>query len=116
MKEKELYSTARFKIHPGKLDEWKRLSALCTESVRTKDTGTLEYLIFLNDDQSEGVVHERYRDSESLLQHAANLGDLMGAIMKTADYTGEVCGNVSPDLLKALQGSGVRVYKLYQSL
>jgi quinol monooxygenase YgiN len=116
MKEKELYSTARFKVHPGKLDEWKRLSALCMESARTKDTGTLEYIVFLSDDQSEGVVHERYRDSDALLQHIANLGELMGAIMKTATYTGEICGNASPALRKALEGAGVGVFKLHQSM
>ena len=116
MKEKELYSTARFKVHPGKIDEFKRLSALCMESARSKDTGTLEYDVFLSDDQSEGVVHERYRDSESLLQHIANLGELMAAIMKVASFAGEICGTPSPALLKGLEGSGVRVFKLHQSL
>jgi quinol monooxygenase YgiN len=116
MKEKELYSTARFTIHPGKTDEFKRLSAMCMESARSKDTGTLEYDVFLSDDQSEGVVHERYRDSEALLQHIANLGELMPAIMKVATFTGEICGTPSPALLKGLEGTGVRVFKLHQSL
>jgi quinol monooxygenase YgiN len=49
------------------------------ETARSKDTGTLEYDVFLSDDQSEGVVHERYRDSDALLQHSANLGELMAA-------------------------------------
>jgi quinol monooxygenase YgiN len=111
-----LHCTARFKIHPGKLDEYKRLAALCMESARSKDTGTLQYDLFLSDDQSEGVVHERYRDSDSLLQHTANLGELMAIIMKVASYTGEICGTPSPALLKALEGSGVGVFKLYQSL
>ncbi len=116
MEEKELYCTARVKIHPGKLDEFKRLSALCMESARNKDTGTLEYDVFLSDDQSEGMVHERYRDSDSLLQHTANLGELMAAIMKVASFDGEICGTPSPALLKAIEGSGVRLLKLHQSL
>jgi len=116
MNEKELYSTARFKIHAGKVDEFKRLSRLCMESARSKDTGTLEYDVFLSDDQSEGVVHERYRDSESLLQHIANLGELMAAIMKVASFTGEICGTPSPALVTAFEGTGVRLFKLHQSL
>jgi quinol monooxygenase YgiN len=116
MNEKHLYSTARFKIHPGKIEEFKRLSAQCMESARSKDTGTLEYDVFLSEDQSEGVVHERYRDSDGLIQHVSNLGELMAAIMKVADFSGEICGNASPALLKALEGSGVRVFKLHQSL
>src|SRR5215472_3783398 len=38
----ELQSIARLKIHPGKLEEFKRLAAKCMESVRTRDN-TLQY-------------------------------------------------------------------------
>jgi Antibiotic biosynthesis monooxygenase len=65
----ELLGIARFKFHEGKLEEFKRLSAQCMEIVRTKDTGTLQYEIYINDDQSEGIVLERYEDSEALMQH-----------------------------------------------
>ena len=41
----ELLGIARFKIHEGKIDEYKRLSAQAMEIVRTKDTGTLQYAI-----------------------------------------------------------------------
>jgi hypothetical protein len=52
----ELQGIARFKIHEGKLEEFKRLSARCMEIVRTKDTGTLQYEIYFNDDQSECMI------------------------------------------------------------
>jgi quinol monooxygenase YgiN len=52
----ELQGIARFKFHDGKVEEFKRLSARCMEIVRTKDTGTLQYDIYLNDDQSEAMV------------------------------------------------------------
>lgn len=51
--------------------------------VRTNDTGTLQYDIHLNDDQSECIVHERYRDSKARIEHAAHLGDMMEAILAT---------------------------------
>jgi quinol monooxygenase YgiN len=54
----ELLGIARFKFHEGKLDEYKRLSARAMEIVRTKDTGTLQYDTYLNEDQSE-VRHHR---------------------------------------------------------
>ena len=69
----------RFKFHEGKVEEFKRLSAQAMEIVRTKDTGTLQYVIYFNDDQSECMVLERYRDSEAAIEHAANLGDLRGS-------------------------------------
>ena len=55
----DLLGIARFKFHEGKLEEFKRLSAQAMEIVRTKDTGTLQYDIYLNDDQTECMVVER---------------------------------------------------------
>jgi quinol monooxygenase YgiN len=71
----ELQGIARFKFHEGKVEEFKRLSSQAMEIVWSKDTGTLQYDIYFNDDQSECIVHERYRDSEALIEHAAHLAD-----------------------------------------
>ena len=60
----ELQGIARFKFHEGKLEEFKRLAAQCMEIVLTKDTGTLQYEIYFNDNQFECIVLERYRDSD----------------------------------------------------
>jgi quinol monooxygenase YgiN len=68
----ELQGIARFKFHEGKVEEFKRLSAQAMEIVRTKDTGTLQYDIYFNENKSECMVLERYRDSEALIEHAAN--------------------------------------------
>jgi hypothetical protein len=73
-------------FHEGKLEEFKRLSAQAMEIVRTKDTGTLHYDTYFNDDQSESMVLERFRDSEALIEHAANLGDLTDAILATVSW------------------------------
>src|ERR1700716_1193087 len=72
----ELQGIARFKFHAGKVKEFKRLSAQCMEIGRTKDTGTVQYDIYLNGDQSEAMVLERYMDSEALIEHSAHLGDI----------------------------------------
>ena len=79
----ELIGIARFKIHEGKLDEFKRLSAQAMEVVRTKDRGTLQYDTYFNDDRSECVVVERYKDSQAAIEHAANLADLSEAVLGT---------------------------------
>ena len=50
-----------------KLDEFKHLAARCVELVRTKDTGTLQYELYFNSDNTECLVFERYRDSQALL-------------------------------------------------
>ena len=106
----ELQGIARFKIHEGKLEEFKRLSAQCMEIARTKDTGTLQYDIYFNDDQSECVVLERYRDSEALIEHTAHLGDLMEAIIATGSVSGELLGEPSAELRAKLADSVVRLF------
>ncbi len=112
----ELLGIARFKFHEGKLEEFKRLSAQCMEIVRTKDTGTLQYEIYFNDDRSECVVLERYRDSEALIEHAAHLGDLMGAILATGSVSGELLGEPSAELRAKLADSPVRLFTHFQSM
>ena len=112
----ELQGIARFMIHEGKLEEFKRLSAQCLEIVRTKDTGTLQYEIYFNDDQSECIVLERYRDSEALIEHAAHIGDLMEAIVATGSVSGELLGELSPELRAKMADSEVRLFTPYQSM
>jgi quinol monooxygenase YgiN len=112
----ELQGIARFKFHEGMLEEFKRLSAQAMEIVRTKDTGTLQYDIYVNDDQSECVVLERYRDSEALIDHAAHLGDLSGAILATGSVSGELLGEPSAELRAKMADSVVRLFTPYLSM
>jgi quinol monooxygenase YgiN len=114
--QKEILGIARLKIHPGKLEEFKRLQYKCLESVQTKDIGTLQYDLFFNSDYSECLAIERYRDSEALLEHLANLGNTLTAIFETCSGSGEICGTPSPELKKALESSPVRIYSPYLSM
>ena len=112
----ELQGIARFKFHQGKLEEFKRLSAQCMEIVRTEDTGTLQYEIYLNGDQSECMVLERYRDSEALIEHAAHLGDLTEELLATGSVTGELLGEPSAELRANLADGPVRLFMPYLSM
>ena len=112
----ELQGIARFTFHEGKLDEFKRLSARAMEIARTRDTGTLRYEIYFNDDQSECIVLERYRDSEALIEHGAHLGELAGAILATGSVTSACLGEPSAELRALLAGSPVQLFTPYLSL
>jgi len=112
----ELQGIARFKFDEGKLEEFKRLSAQCMEIVRTKDTGTLQYEIYFDDDQSECIVHERYRDSEALIEHAVHLGDLNEAILATGFVSGALLGEPSAELRAKMADSEVRLFTPYQAM
>ena len=106
----ELIGIARFKFHEGKREEYLRLSDQAREIVRTKDSGTLQYDLYLNGDQSECMFIERYRDSEAAMEHAANLGHLFDAVLATVTVIhGELLGEPSEELRAKLAGSEVPV-------
>lgn len=113
----ELQSIVRFRFHEGKLDEFKRLSATCLEIVRTQDPGTLQYDTFFNADESECIVLERFRDLDALLQHSENIGDeLMQQIVSTGECSGELLGDVTPEVRANLAGGPVQLFTLYRAL
>jgi quinol monooxygenase YgiN len=112
----ELQGIARITFHEGKLEEFKRVAAQCMEIVRTMDTGTLQYDIYFNDDQSECVVHEGYKDSEALIEHATHLGDLNAAILATGYVSGVLLGTPSAKLRAMMAGGEVQLFTLYLSL
>jgi quinol monooxygenase YgiN len=102
----ELIGTGRFRILEGKTGEYKRLAVQCIEIARTKDKGTLQYEIFFNEDESEVMFIERYKDSASLIGHIDNLGNLMGEILATVSVIhGELLGEPDPELRKKLATS-----------
>jgi quinol monooxygenase YgiN len=106
----EIKGIARVRFFPGKLDEWKRLTEQAMEIVRTKDSGTLQYEIFFNADETEAVVFERYRDADAALEHFANIGHLMEPIMATASVTGEVLGTPNAEMRKNLSGDQPKLF------
>jgi hypothetical protein len=86
--------------------------------VRTKDSGTLQYDLYLNGDQSECMFIERYRDSEAAMEHAGNLGHLFAAVLATVSVVhGELLGEPSAELRAKLAGSEVPVlFTPYRSM
>jgi quinol monooxygenase YgiN len=114
----ELLGIARFKFHEGKREEYLRLSDQATELVRAKEPGTLGYDLYLNADQSECMIIERYRDSEAAIAHAANLGHLFDAVLATVSVVhGELLGEPSAELRARLGGSDVpALFTPYRSI
>jgi quinol monooxygenase YgiN len=94
----ELRAIVRFRFHDGDVEEFKRLSAQCMEIVRAQDTGTLQYDTYFNDDETECIVLERFRDSDALIEHGEHLAHLMDAIIATGSVSGELLGEPSAEV------------------
>ena len=112
----EIQGVARFAFHEGKVEEFRRLSAQVMDIVRAKDTGTLQLEIYFNDDQSEAIVLERYRDSAAIIEHGSHLGDVGQAILATGLASSELLGEPSDELRELLAGSPVRLFTPLLSL
>jgi quinol monooxygenase YgiN len=106
----ELIGIGRFRFHDGSLEEFKRLSAQVMEIVRTTDTGTLQYDIYFNDDQSESIVIERYKDASALMEHADHVGHLMEAIFATGWVSSEMLGDPSAEIRATIAEGEVRLF------
>lgn len=112
----ELKGIARLRIHDGKLQEFKRLSSECIEIMRAKDSGTLQYEIYFNDDESECVFLERFSDSDALIEHNDNLGVLLEAMLATGAVSAELFGAPSDELRTKFADGPVSFYTLFRSL
>src|SRR5688572_7873573 len=106
---------ARLTIHPGILEEFKQLAARCMQSVRERESGTLQYDWFFNDTRTECVVRETYKDSGAVYRHVASLGTTLAQIHGVCDMARELYGSPSPDLVKAAAGLAPKIYSPYQS-
>lgn len=111
-----LQISARFTIHDGNLEKFKRLAGECLSIVREKDQNTLQYDWFFDENQKECVLREKYTDSNALLAHLGNIGELFGELLQLADFTGEIYGNPSKELLEATAHLNTKVYTYYQGL
>ena len=112
----EIKGIARVKFHPGKLEEWKRLTEEAMEIVRSRDSGTLQYEIFFNEDESEAMVFERYRGADAAIEHLANISHLMEPIMAAASVTGEVLGTPNAAMKVELAKGGPKLFTPWLAL
>ena len=107
---------ARFRIHAGKLVEFKDCAARLIAAVEAREPGALQYLWYFDDAGRECEVREVYRDSEAVLAHADNCGALIGEITRTADLVLDVFGPVSARLREVATSFGAAIWPCHGGL
>lgn len=100
----------RLKIHHNKIDEFKRLATDSIRLSRERDTGTVRYDIFFNDDNTEAVVYEEFVSEDARLEHLTNLGDNVAGMLAITDMRAEVWAHADPDLRALADGFDVEFY------
>ena len=81
-----------------------------------KGKGALQYDWFFSPDNSVCIVRETYTDSNAVLAHMGNVGELLGQLLGMSDFELEIFGNPSEELLKAGAPLNPKVYSFYQGL
>jgi quinol monooxygenase YgiN len=101
-------------IAPGNLAEFKELARRALELTKDEAT-TLQYDWFFSEDETKCVVRETYANSDAVLAHVANMGDLIG---KVAELGGglqiEAFGDLSPELAETAAAFEATIYRFFQ--
>jgi quinol monooxygenase YgiN len=98
------------------LENFKALIPKFVSAVKERETGALTYDWYLNEERMECKVLETYADSDAVLAHAANVGELLMKSLEMSTLTLEVHGNPNEELTKALGGFSHTVYPFYLGL
>lgn len=111
----KIHVIARFKIHKGKLDEFKQGADQCISSTKN-EPGAQLYDWFIDEENLVCTVIETYSDSNATLAHAANVQVPLSKLMEISSFYGEVFGNASPELIDALAGMNIVPVPFFKGL
>ena len=111
----QLQVTATFpSIASENLAQFKEAAAAALEITKA-ESGTRQYDWFFNQDETSCVVRETYEDSDAVLAHLNNVGDLLGKLMELGSgLEVEVFGTPSAKLLEVASGLQPTVHTFFQ--
>jgi quinol monooxygenase YgiN len=111
---------ARMKLRPGQLDGFKAQAAELIRLTEEKDTRTLRYDWFVDEDGVECEVHEAYLSAEGLVEHNTHIMEARTALFRdyAFDHRMSAYGEVSQELraLGEKHAGGFREFSFLQGL
>ena len=111
---------ARVKVRPGQLEGFKTQAAEILRLAQEKDTQTLRYDWFLNEDKTDCEVHEAYLSEEGLIEHNQHVVAVRDAWFRNYafDHRMSVYGEISQQLsdLFNKHAGGVNKFSFVQGL
>jgi quinol monooxygenase YgiN len=94
---------AEIDIQPGRLPEFKAVVAEMVSAVQANEPGALRYDWYVSDDGTQDWNVEVFADSEAVVAHMANVGDLVPKLESVAAFRRvEVLGDLSEEGMAAL--------------
>src|SRR5215472_7968301 len=116
----QLQVIARVKVRPGQREGFKAQAAEILRLAQDKDTQTLRYDWFLNQDETVCEVHEAYLSEQGLIEHNQHVVSVRDAWFRdfAFDHRMSVYGQISQHLsdLFTKHAGGVNKFSLVQGL
>ena len=112
---------AHLKIRPGQLEGFKAQAAEIIRLTRERDTHTLRYDWFINEDGTECEVHEMFPDEQGLIEHQMHIMEARTVLFRdyASDHRSTIYGEVSENfvnLVKERMGAAPAVFSFLQGL
>jgi quinol monooxygenase YgiN len=112
----DIRTIARFRIHPGKLDDFKSVAAAGLKIVAEQDQGTFAYEWYLDEAGAHCTVVEMYRDAAALLAHSKNVGHLVRTLLQASDLSVELCARGPAAALAPLAKLPMKRFGYFQGI
>ena len=111
---------AHLRIRPGQLEGFKAQAAELIRITREKDTKTLRYDWFINEDGTDCEVHEAYVNEQGLFEHNVHVMEARAVLFRdyAFDHRMTAFGEVSQqfrDLTKK-HADGFAIYGFFEGL
>ncbi|MCS5489285.1 putative quinol monooxygenase [Algoriphagus limi] len=113
---KKITLCAKFHIHAGKESVFKKIIPQLIDKVKANEPGAETYNWYFNSDGTKCHVVETYSDSDAVMAHMGNAGELLGKLMAISDLSGDIYGNLSEELKAAMGTLPVNHFSFYQGL
>ena len=111
---------ARVKVRPGQLEGFQTRAAEILRLAQEKDTQTLRYDWFINQDETDCEVHEAYLSEQGFIEHNQHVIEVRDAWFRdfAFDHRMSVYGEISQDLsdLFTKHAGGVSKFSSLQGL
>lgn len=107
---------AEFTIEKGKIQEFKKLIQDMSKMVENDEPNTLNYQFYLNRSETKCMVHETYKNSESVLAHITGVASktILPKIFNISKLNRlDVYGNPSEELQKVLTNFDSQTFNLF---
>ncbi|MFT4657602.1 MAG: quinol monooxygenase YgiN [Candidatus Aldehydirespiratoraceae bacterium] len=102
----QIQYAVRWKIHDGKLEEFKALAADATALVKANEPDMLGYHWYFDASETTCTLIEQYPSAAHILVHLGNVGEALGKLVEVSDISIDVFGAIDDEARAALDPLG----------